>query len=129
MRALLLVLVIACGGPQRPLAPPPFDAKALAAELDAHLAELARIIHARRDACPAMARDLRALFARMEPTLARARAAQQDPDHAKQLTTELRAYDRAAAEREAAIEADFGASSACARDADVRDAMQRMPTL
>ena len=128
MRALVLATLIACGGAQRPQEPA-FDARGLAAEMDAQLADLARIVHTHRADCPAMARELRSLFARMEPTLARARAAQANPDHAKALTTELRAYDRAAAQREAAIEADFTVDAACARDAEVREVMRTMPTL
>ena len=126
MRALGLVVLIACGGAQRP---PAFDARGLAAELDGHLAALAQVIHTHRDDCPSMERELRALFARMEPTLARARQAQEDATQAKQLTTELRAYDGRAREREAAIERDFSIEATCARHDGVREAMRTMPTL
>lgn len=124
-----LVLLIACGGAKPAPQPPTIDTRALAAELDAQLGEVASIVHTHRDDCPRMASELRAVFARMEITLARATEAQKDPAVAKQLTTDMRAYDAVSAQRVAAIEADFTVDATCARDAAVRDALQAMPTL
>lgn len=124
-----LVLLIACGGAKPTPQPPKVDTRALAAELDVQMAEVAAIVHNRRDNCPRMASELRAVFARMTVSLDRARQAQQDPEVAKQLTTDMRAYDEVSAKRVAAIEADFTVDTTCARDPAVRDALQTMPTL
>ncbi len=120
-----------CGGSpaQHSAGPAPFDAHALAAELDAEMAELAAIVHAHQGDCAQLAAAMRTLFVRMEASLARARAAQQDPDRAKQLTAALRAYDQRTAQHMAAIEADFTADATCARDAQVREVLSTMPTL
>lgn len=124
-----LVLLVACGGAKPAPQAPKVDTRALAAELDAQLGEVAAIIHAHRTDCARMASDLRAVFARMTVSLDRARQAQQDPNVAKQLTTDMRAYDAVSAQRVAAIEADFTVDATCARDPAVRDALQAMPTL
>lgn len=132
IRALVIAAVaVACSRPPRtaPPSPPPFDAAALAAELDHHMAELAELIHVHRGDCARLARELRELFARMAPSLERARAAQEDPGRAAQLTAALRTYDDTAARRTAQIEADFTADATCARDPGVREALQTMPTL
>ena len=124
-----LVLLVACGGTKPAPQPPKVDTRALAAELDAQLGEVAAIVHTRRDDCPRMARELRAVFARMKVSIARAREVQQDPELAKQLTTDMRAYDQVSAQRVTAIEGDFTVDATCARDPDVRDVLQTMPTL
>ncbi|MBA3455961.1 MAG: hypothetical protein H0T42_22880 [Deltaproteobacteria bacterium] len=124
-----LVLLIACGGARPAPQPPKIDTRALAAELDAQLGEVASIIHTRRDDCPGMASELRALFVRMEASLARAREAQKDPELAKQLTTDMRAYDQASAQRVAQIEADFTVDATCARHPAVRETLEAMPIL
>lgn len=124
-----LVMLFACGGARPTPQPPKLDTRALAAELDAQLGEVAAIIHTRRDDCPRMASELRAVFARMEASLARAREAQQDPELAKQLTTDMRAFDQASAQRVAQIEADFTVDATCARDPAVRDTLEAMPIL
>lgn len=121
--------MFACGGATPAPQPPKVDTRALAAELDAQLGEVASIIHMRRDDCPRMASELRAVFARMKASLDRAREVQKDPELAKQLTIDMRAYDQVSAERVAAIEADFTVDATCARDPAVRDALQAMPTL
>jgi len=126
---MALVLLIACGGAKPAPQPPQVDTRALAAELDAQMSEVAAIVHNRRDDCTRMASELRAVFARMTVSLDRARQAQQDPEVAKQLTTDMRAYDEVSAKRVAAIEADFTVDATCARDPAVRDALQTMPTL
>ncbi|MDX2094081.1 MAG: hypothetical protein SFX73_39990 [Kofleriaceae bacterium] len=130
MTRLVLVLLVACGGKQpAPEGSPPFDAPALAAELDGELAEVARILHDHREDCPRMASELRAVFARMTASLARAREAQQDPERARQLTTAMRTYDAAAGARMQQIEADFSVDAPCANDANVRSTMLSMPSL
>ena len=124
-----LVFLIACGGAKQPPKPPKVDTRALAAELDAQMSEVAAIVRTRRTDCPRMAGELRAVFARMTVSLERARLAQQDPEIAKQLTTDVRAYDAVSAQRVAAIGSDFTVDAPCARDPAVRDALQTMPTL
>ena len=129
MIRVALVLLIACGGAKPAPQPPKVDTRALAAELDAQMTEVAAIVHNRGDDCARMASELRAVFARMTISLDRARQAQQDPEVATQLTTDMRAYDEVSAKRVAAIEADFTVDATCARDPAVRDALQTMPTL
>lgn len=124
-----LVLLVACGGRTPAAQPPKVDTRALAAELDAQLGEIASVVHTRRDDCPRMASELRAVFERMKVSIGRARELQKDPELAKQLTTDMRAYDQVSAERVAAIETDFTVDATCARDPVVRDALQAMPTL
>jgi hypothetical protein len=130
MRRVLLaaVLVLACG-PKPPPQKPTIDTRALAAELAAQMSEVASIVHLRRSDCPKLASELRLLFVRMSASLDRAREAQQDPVLAKQLTTEMRAYDQASEKAVSSIEADFTVDSRCARDPEVRDVLQSMPTL
>lgn len=128
----LLVLLVACGGARpapTPPTTPPFDAQALAAELDAEMAEVARILHDHRADCARMATELRAVFATMTASVARAREAQQDPERARQLTAALRAYDATSAARAQAIDADFSIDAPCARDPQVRDVIVTMPAL
>lgn len=131
MRVLALALLVACGHPAKPTPPekPTVDTAALAAELDAQQAELALVLHRDRAACPALAANLRALFARMETTMARARDAQRDPEVAKALTSDLKRYDAAAAERSTRMEAELTPDAPCIRDQAVRDALMTMPTL
>lgn len=129
IRALVLAAATACGGAKPAPQPPRVDTRALAAELDAQMGEVAAIIRTRKNECPRMASELRAVFARMMVSLDRAREAQKDPAVAKQLTTDMRAYDAVSAQRVAAIEADFTIDATCARDPAVRDALQTMPTL
>ena len=134
MSRALLGLLVACGGATRTPAPAPppspaAELKALAAELDAQLTEVTTIVRVRRDDCGRMASELRAVFARMERSLARARAAQEDPERARLLTTELRAYDEASAQRDAQLERDFTPDARCARDPEVQQVLMSMPTL
>ena len=124
-----LALLVGCGGRSPAPQPPKVDTRALAAELDAQLGEVAAIIHTRRSDCPMMASELRGLFVRMKVSLGHAREVQSDPELAKQLTTHLRVYDQVSADRVTAIEADFTVDATCARDPGVRDALQAMPTL
>ncbi|MDB4963739.1 MAG: hypothetical protein JWP01_3738 [Myxococcales bacterium] len=125
---LAALFVIACGpkpAPQKPT----IDTRALAAELAAQMTEVAAIVHRHRTDCPKLASELRLLFVRMSASLDRAREAQQDPVVAKQLTTDMRAYDEASTNAVSSIEADFTVDSQCARDPQVRDVLQSMPTL
>ena len=124
-----LVMLFACGGAKPAPQPPKVDTRALAAELDAQMGEVASNIRTRRDDCPRLASELRAVFGRMKLSIARAREVQKDPELAKQLTRDLRAYDKVSADRVAAIDADFTVDAPCARDPAVRDALQTMPTL
>lgn len=130
MTRLALVLLVACGhaSPKQP-AKPAADTAALAAELDAQQAELALVLHRDRADCPALAANLKALFSRMTITMNRARELQNDPEVAKALTSDLRRYDAAAAERAAQMEAEVTPDAPCIHDPGVRDALMNMPTL
>jgi hypothetical protein len=120
---------VGCGGTRAPAKPAPIDPKALAAELAGELAEVADVVHAHRDDCPALAGALRGVFARMRDSIAIAHRAQLDDATAKQLVIEMRAYDQVTAQHTAAIAADFTASATCANDREVRDVLMSMPTL
>ncbi|HEY4058033.1 MAG TPA: hypothetical protein VGM39_15570 [Kofleriaceae bacterium] len=126
-RTSVLLLVAACGGAQKPT--PPSEMKQLAAQLDADVAEVVRIVHEDRAACPALAAALETQFAKMQPTIDRAHAVQKDPTLAKELTTEMHAYDAKAAAYAKSIERDFTVDAPCARDTAVRDVIVTMPTL
>lgn len=130
MKRLSVVLLVACGGTKpAPQGPPRVDTAGLAAEIDAEQAELATILHRDRADCAALATNLRSLFPRMTASFQRARDAQKDPAVAKRLTTDLKRYDAAAAERARAMDADLTPDSPCIHDAAVRDALMAMPTL
>lgn len=124
--ATLLIAVIACGGAQKPEST---GMKELAAELDAELAEFVRIVHAERANCPALAAQLQALFVRMQASIDRAHAAEKDPALAKELTTELRRYDKRTEQHTAAVAKDFSEEPQCANDVEVRKVIMSMPTL
>jgi len=127
MRALVVLAALAaCGGGQHPRST---GMRELAAEMDAEMAEVVRIVHDLRADCPAMATQLRAVFVRMKVSVDRAHLAQQDPALATELTTEMRRYDNASKRRMAQIESDFTVNATCAADPEVRDALMTMPTL
>lgn len=127
LRILVLAALVACGGGKPAPKRPAVDTASLAAEIDAEQAELATILHRDREACAALASNLRDLFARMTASFRRAKDLQQDPEIAKQLTAEMKRYDAAAAQRAAAIDADV--NGPCIRDPAVRDVLMTMPTL
>jgi len=128
---LVMLLLGACAGarPAPQPARPTLDTAALAAELDAHQAELALVLSRDRADCAALATNLAALFRRMEVTMNRAREAQKDPALAKALTSDLKRYDATAAQRAARMEAELTPEAPCIRDPGVRDALMNMPTL
>jgi hypothetical protein len=124
---LCLWALVACGsGKPAPKQPQPPDPKRIAADLHARMTEMAEITHRLREACPQMAGELRALFARMQHTVDEAKLAGEDPALAKQLTGALRDYDQSDRDLSGAIFSDL---SACKDDAAVRDVMATMPTL
>lgn len=127
VRELALCALVACGG-ARPVAkpPPPLDPAKIAAAMHDRMTEMAELTHRLRDACPTMASELRALFARMQLTVDDATRASNDPALAKQLTAELRRYDESDRDLSAAISGDL---AACKDDGAVRDVMVTMPTL
>jgi hypothetical protein len=128
--AAILVVAAACAHHSAPPpAKPAIDTAAIAAEIEAEQADLAAILHRDRADCPALAADLKALFARMTASFARARDAQRDPETARGLTTDMKRYDAAAAARARAMEADLTVDAPCVRDPAVRDVLMAMPTL
>jgi len=126
-RELCVCALVACGG-AKPAAkqPQPLDPKRIAADLHERMTEMAEITHRLRGACPQMASELRALFARMQVTIDDAKLAGQDPALAKQVTSAVREYDQSDRDLEGAISADLGA---CKDDPAVREVMVTMPTL
>lgn len=96
MRAVTLCLVLAaCGGHPHPAgAPPPvFDAEKLAAEVDGVMGRLADTTAREQDDCPRLLDDLDAILAASKATFERVRIAEQDPEHARQLTSAMRPYE------------------------------------
>jgi hypothetical protein len=125
--AALALAVAACGSSRpAPQPPRPPDPVQIARDLHTRMTEMAELVHRLRDACPKLAGELRVLFGRMRLTVDEASRAAQDPALAKQLTTELRAYDEADRGLPDAIAADL---AACRDDPAVREVMSTMPTL
>ncbi len=125
---LCAVLVLAaCGGTKPAPHKPTVDTVSIAAEIDAEQADLAVILHRDRVDCAALATNLRTLFAKMTASFARAKEIQKDPAVAKQLTTDMKRYDAAAALRAAAIDAEV--DGPCVHDTAVRGVLMTMPTL
>lgn len=100
MRALIVAaLLAACGGHPHPASPPPFDAEKLAAELDDMMAQLAAATERDLQDCPRLLDDLERILAAGQPTFDRVRAAERAPEHARQLTAAMHAYDDRASSR------------------------------
>jgi hypothetical protein len=90
-RAILFVLALAaCGGHPHP---PPFDAKGLAAAIDHVLGSLASATATYEADCPKLLDELERILVAARGTIDQAKAAQADPEHAKELTSAMRAYD------------------------------------
>lgn len=93
MRAVALAaFVIACGGHPHPAQPPAFDAEGLAADVNSVMTALADTTARDQDDCPRLVDDLDAILARSRPTFDRVHAAEQDPEHARQLTAAMKPY-------------------------------------
>lgn len=101
MRALILLASLAaCAHPAPPRPPPPaFDARQLAARLDGVMAEIEATTRTYQHDCAKMLGEVARIEDRAKGPIGEARAARQDPEHARQLTTELRTYNEAAAGR------------------------------
>ncbi len=93
MRAVAVAaLLVACGGHPHPAQPPAFDAEKLAAEVNGVMARLADTTARAQDDCPRLVDDLDAVLVAARPTFDRVRAAEQVPEHARQLTTAMKPY-------------------------------------
>jgi hypothetical protein len=92
MRAVVLACLVACGGHPHPAQPPAFDASGLAAEVDGVMTRLADTTAREQDDCPRLLDDLDATLVASRPTFDRVHAAEQDPEHARELTTAMRPY-------------------------------------
>jgi hypothetical protein len=133
MRALIVAaLLVACGGHPHPAPQPPaFDAAQLAANVDAVLTQLATATERDQDDCAKLLDGLEQILSAAQPIFARVHAAEQDPDHARQLTTAMHAYDGRSPDRSTAIAT---ALAVCFRThRELQDRVQRvvdsMPTL
>ena len=131
--ALVVLVICACGAPAKPAPAPaparsydPAEVKQLAGALEDVLASMAAIVTERAGDCPAIAHELRALFQTSAPTFARARALMKDPDAARALTTEMHTYDAQSAKLTDRVGQGL---EPCAGDADVKAAIDAMPTL
>jgi hypothetical protein len=93
VRAVAIVaLLVACGGHPHPAQPPAFDAEKLAAEVEGVMGKLADATARAQDDCPRLLDELDAILAGARPTFDRVHAAEQDPEHARQLTAAMRPY-------------------------------------
>lgn len=128
IRVALLVAAACSSNKPAPEAPRPAkpDIKTIAKRMQQGMLEMAEITRQTRTACPQMAARLRELFPRMRVDLDEAKRVSDDPELAKQLTTELKTYDTAM--RGAADEV-FASLAACKDDRDVQQVMTTMPTL
>jgi len=126
---MLALSLIACGGAGPTPKPPAIDTGAIAADIDDEQAQLAAIVHRDRADCPALAAELKTLFARLTTTFQRAHDAQNDPGVAKRLKRDLQRYDAVARQRDAEIDADINREAPCVNDASVRAVLMTMPTL
>lgn len=88
----MFALLVACGGHPHPAQPPAFDASGLAAEVDGVMGKLASTTARDQDDCPRLVDELDAVLVASRPTFDRVHAAEQDPEHARQLTTAMRPY-------------------------------------
>lgn len=92
MRAVAFALLVACGGHPHPAQPPAFDANGLAAEVDAVMGKLAGATARDQDDCPRLLDELDAILVASRPTFDRVHTAEQDPEHARELTSAMRPY-------------------------------------
>jgi uncharacterized membrane protein YccC len=132
MRALIIAsLLVACGGHPHPSQPPPFPAEQLAAELDGVMGQLAAATERDQENCVTLLGDLERILAAAKPTFDRVHAAEQDPEHARQLTTAMHAYDDRAPSRTTDIATGLAVCFRTHRE--LQDRVQRvvdsMPTL
>jgi len=132
MRALIVALVLsACGGHPHPTPPPPFDAAGLAAELDRVMSDLAAATARLEGDCPRMLDEIERILVGAKDPIDRARAAEADPERAKQLTTAMRSYDDRARGRSDAIA--IGLAVCFRQHRELQDRVQRvvdsMPSL
>src|SRR5947208_2033755 len=95
--------LVACGGRSHPAPHDSFDAKGLAAELNALVSEMADAATSPNLDCGGFVTKLGEIEDHGRPLVERIRSASLDPEHAKQLTQELHVYDRLAAGRSDAI--------------------------
>jgi hypothetical protein len=94
VRAVIVAAALAaCGGSPHPRAAPAFDASALAARIDRLLGDLAAAAERDQADCPRMLDDLEQILAAGRQPIDEVRAAEADPERARQLTTAMRAYD------------------------------------
>lgn len=123
---LLAVVLAACGGQPHP---PPFDAKGLAARVDHIVGALASATAADEADCPKLLDDLERILANARGTIDDVKAAQADPERAKQLTSAMRAYEDRGRSDAIAI----GLAVCFRQHPDLQDRVQRvvdsMPTL
>jgi hypothetical protein len=87
---LVAMLVAACGGHPHP---PAFDARGLAAAIDHLLGSLADATARDEADCPTLLDELERILANGRGTIDQAKAAQADPERAKQLTSAMRGYE------------------------------------
>ena len=87
---LVAVALAACGGHPHP---PPFDAKGLAAAIDHIVGSMADATATYEADCPKLLDELERILVAARGTIDQAKSAQSDPEHAKQLTSAMRAYD------------------------------------
>lgn len=127
MRALTLILVVACGPKATP---PPYDTARLARELHHDLRDLATIASQHRGNCPSLVAALHPHVERMRAHADEVKRVQQDVDTARRLRKDVAAYDAQHAGLADAIGADLGASyQACPENKQLLELIDHIPEL
>jgi hypothetical protein len=130
-RALLFLLVCACGGDPAPApahsAASRYDTRELAELADGlHdvLETMAVVVEAHPGDCPGMGRELSELFDKAAPITTRVKIVAADKDGAAALAAQLRRHDDDAKALDDRISKGL---LPCANDPDVRAAIDKMP--
>jgi hypothetical protein len=127
-RALILGLVLACGGKPVPKPPPPpeLEPKTLARQLDDDMNQLAALAKLHRDDCTALATALRPHVDQMKRHAGEVARMLEDPTKARQLESELATYANATPARTDQIANDLGATyRSCQNDPAARHQLER----
>lgn len=130
-RLVVALALAGCGGAKPAPAPPepePMsdDPAMLAQAMVDALGEMTLAAETHAGDCPSMAAALTEVFDRVRPTFAHIQELRADPEVARDLTTAFRSYD---ADADALAHRMTAALAGCNADAQVMDAMAKMPVI
>jgi hypothetical protein len=127
MRALILVLLVACGGKSTK---PKYDTAKLARVLHEDIAELGEIAKRHRGDCKGLIAELDPHVTRMRSHADEVKRVQQDVELAKQLKRDVATYDSQNRGLADAIGGDLGASyQSCKENKQLLELIDRIPEL